>query len=424
MKFFRKKNNRPSEIKTSTASDTGAEHSFYSRHAGETPLEQYSSDPGSWQQRRTSKNSPVRRRETSNRTSNWTLTLLLMKALFVVLLLVAGFIVLKLVLTRLEEPSEKDRQRWEERALLMQKTATESSEFSTPMHQGQPVDVELIRQKLAQWKQTDQHVRAAEALIRRGIDDEAIRQLNQAVQSSPRNQTAQKLLLDIYMKKGRYADAVPLCICLLDQTGEQPNLLINLLAVLHSSGQTEAAVALADYILTDQPNHQEVLAFAASGKAALGDPDAAASLFKHLLELNEKNKDALIGCGVIYFNRGDYEQAIPYFLELVRMDPEPEYYRTLALCYAQRNEAEKAVIFMGQAYSLFGSTEVSPWLKEPGFDPVRESADFRSFADRLVGAETRKAIEAISRRDAEKASPALPAKLDLPQQPQRLQLKN
>lgn len=411
MKFFRKKNKPSPEIK----SRPEPEQSFYSRYADDTSLDEYSAVPGAQQTRRTSKHSPAQRRETSNRASSWTLALLLLRAGLIVLLLVGGFFVLKLVLTRLAEPSEKKQQQWETNALLMQKVSDSTAELSDA--QKQVIDAAGIQQYLDQWERAERSFRSAEALSQRGMDDEAIQQLSLALQSSPDHQRAQKLLLDIYMKKEMFAEAIPLCIRLLNQNSQQPDLQMDLLIALQSGGQTDAGLILANRILLDQPSNLAVLSIAADGQGGLGNIDAALVLFTRMLEIDDKNKDALIGCGSIYFKQGDYERAVPYFLELVRLDPAPEYYKMLALCYAQQNQPGKAVIFMGQASSLFGGSVVSLWLRDPGLDLVRESVDFRSFADRLVGAETRKAIEAINRREAEKAGTTVPDGLDLPQQP-------
>lgn len=408
MKFSFKKR-KPSQERKVTETP---ESSFYSQNPGEASLDEYSSLPSARQTHRTSKHSPVRRRETSNRASNWALAMLLFRAVLIVFLLVGGFIVLKLVLTRLAEPSEKQQKQWEKNALLMEKAA--SVQVAAPSAPVPTMSPELIQQKLKQWEQTARHLRAAEAFDLRGIDEDAIQELNQALQSSPNNLGAQKLLLDIYMNKKMYAEATPLCIRLLGQTGPQQELLMDLLISLQSSGQTDAGLILAENILLDQPNNQTVLSIAAAGQVAKGNTDAALKLFLRMLELNSKNIDARLGCGAIYFNRGDYAQAIPHFMELIRLDPRPEHYKALALSCAQQNDSGRAVIFMGQANSLFGGGAVSPWLKDAGFDPIRETADFRSFADRLVGAETRKAIEALNKREAEKTGLQLPATVELP----------
>jgi tetratricopeptide (TPR) repeat protein len=123
----------------------------------------------------------------------------------------------------------------------------------------------------------------------------------------------------------------------------------------------------------------------------------------------------LQGCGKIYFDQNDYQNAVPYYLELTKLDPRLDYYQMLARCYAQQNEAGKAVIFMGQAAGLFGGVTISSWFRDPLFDPVRETTEFRSFTDRIIGVESRNAIEAINKREAEEKVEA--PEHGLPKQP-------
>jgi tetratricopeptide (TPR) repeat protein len=170
-------------------------------------------------------------------------------------------------------------------------------------------------------------------------------------------------------------------------------------------------------MLLEQPKDLTILSIAATGQIKRGNAASALTLFERMLENDDKNKDALENCGKIYFDQGEYEKSVPYYLELVQLDSKPEYYQVLARSYAQQGQAGKAIIFMGQAASLFGETEVASWVKEPVFDPVRETVEFRSFADRIVGIETRKAIEAINKREAEKTKTAEPGGLELPKQP-------
>jgi tetratricopeptide (TPR) repeat protein len=201
----------------------------------------------------------------------------------------------------------------------------------------------------------------------------------------------------------------------LDQNSQQPNLQMSLLEALMASGQNAAGVTLADRILLDQPNNVTVLSLAAAGQIKTGNKEAALVLFKRVLENDVKNKAALQGCGKIYFDQNDYQSVIPYYLELTKLDPKPDYYQMLARCYAQQNEAGKAVIFMGQATGLFGGGAVSSWFSDPLFDPVRETSEFRAFTDRIIGVESRKAIEAISKREAER--PTEGPELEIPKQP-------
>lgn len=418
MKFFRKKNARPAETRPQTAGPDPER--FYSQHAGEAPLDEYSTGTVGSRVRRTSRHSPALRRETSNRASNRAIAIILLRAVLVVVLLVAGFIVLKLVVAHIaDNPSEKERQKWEVKAALMEKSAPPSGAFAgTPVPQELVVSAALIGQRLEQWEQTERHLRSAEALNRRGIDEEAIQRLSQALRTMPDNRAAQNLLMNIYMHAGRYAEAVPLCIRLLDQDCGQQDLQMNLVQALQASGQIEAGLVLADRLLLNQPNNLTVLSIAAAGQIKLGNKEAALALFGRILENDAKNKGALEGCAKIHLEQGDYEKAVPYYLELVRLDPKPNYYQVLARCYAQQDQPGKAVIFMGQAASLFGTAEIAPWLRDPSFDIIRETVDFRSFADRIVGIETRKAIEDMNRREAEKAKTIEPGGMDFPKQPE------
>jgi tetratricopeptide (TPR) repeat protein len=412
MKNFRTKTAR-SPVPRSKKSDSAPTPSFYTQHADETPLDDHSEVRSPQQTARTSRHSAAYRREVSNRASNWTLALLLLRAVLIVLLLVGGFIVLKLVLNRMNEPSEKEQRQWEANAAQMEKSGTEA-----PVPQELVVSAEQIDQRLEQWKQTERLLRSAEALMLRGINEEAAQRLERALRVTPGNRAARQMLIDIYMQLGHSAEAVPLCIGLMDQDGPTPELEMKLLQALQASGQIKAGLVLANRILQDQPNNEMVLEIAAAGQMQEGNTDAALAMFQKMLGNSPTNTAALEQCGKIYFDRGDYEKAISDYLMLVRQDSRPDYYQMLAHSYAQQNEAGKAVVLMGQAASLFGGGQISPWLKDPELDPIRESVEFRSFADRLVGVETRKAIEAINKREAEKTTPAaVPGGIQLPQQP-------
>lgn len=412
MKFFRKKHTGESDSRPQAAKPD-PERSFYTTHAGEAPLDEYFDAASFRQTHRTSRHSPSRRRENSNRASRWSVFLLLFRTALILLLLIGGFIVLKLGLSRMEAPSERKQQEWEAKAERMTKAPGAASVQAAAV-QVPAVSPELISQRLEQWEQTGRYLRSAESLSRQGIDDEAIQRLQQALRVSPDNQAAQRMLLDIYMRRGLHAAAIPFCIRLLDQDSDQPELQMKLLQALQASGQTAAGLVLAEKMLEDQPNNLTMLSFTAAGRLALGNTNSALALFERMLENDDQNKDALKNCGNIYFEQGDYPKAAARYLELVRVDARPEHYQMLARCYARQNDPGKAVVFMGQAASLFGEATVSPWLRDTQLDTVRESVAFRSFADRIVGIETRKAIEAINRREAEKTAPQIPDGLDLP----------
>lgn len=417
MKFFRKKGRSPAKPHPRAVEPDSSD--FYAQHNDEVLLAGPSRNETQRPTYRTSRHSPARVRENSNQAGRWQVFLLLLRAGLIVALLVGGLVLLKLVLDRRAEQSEKQQQQAGAAAASLEKQAVDSTISVDASAQPLAVSSELIGQRLEQWEQTERNFRSAEALVRRGLDDEAIQRLGQLLLAAPSNRKAQQQLLELYMKKGLFAEAVPLCIRLLDQDSQQKEIQMTLLSALQSSGQAAAALLLADRLLQDRPHHLPLLTLAATGRLELGNLEAALALFERMLEVDAKNKGALEGCGRIYEDRGDYSKAASYYLELVRVAPNPGGYQALARCYARQNEPGKAVTVIGQAASLFGEPAVAPWLRDTVFDPIRESADFRAFADRLVGVETRKAIEAINKRAPEK--PVLP---DVPlERPKQLDLK-
>ncbi|MBC8206479.1 MAG: tetratricopeptide repeat protein [Kiritimatiellales bacterium] len=401
MKLFgRKKNRQETAESASTSSDAGS--SFYAAQNHEAPLDEIPQGHGR-QIHRTSQHTPARRRDNSNRATNHDMLLLLFRMVLIPALIIGAFFGLKAVLGLFDGPTEKDRVQWETNTELMEKgtdvlTAGATSESTEQLS----IDLDFLRERLSRWEQTERHLRGAEALPRLGIYEDAIVRLEKALRLSPNNQKAQQMLLEIYMKTGNYAGAIPLCVRMLDQDSTRWDIKVDLLKALQGVEETAMCVFLSDQMLLQQPGDAGVLEISAYAHAAEGDTENALRMYEQVLANDPKHLLALEGSGVIYQWQKKWLKAVPYYLELLELDPKPEHYLALARGYAQQAEAGKTVIFLGQAANLYGAETVSPWLALPEFDPVRETADFRSFVDRMVGTGTRNAIEEIRRLEAQR----------------------
>lgn len=421
MKFFhRKKSGGPRSSGPVAKPGSG----FYPEHSGSDPLTDYPNGTGRRKTHRTSRHNLGRRREVSNRVSNRELLFLVL----LVVLLAGGFIGLKIVLSRLAEPTEQEKLSWEANELRMGVAVTGDVPVFA-LQAGMPyepyADSAVIGRRLDKWDLTERLVRSSETFLQRNIYDESASRLRQALAATPQNIEARKQLLMIAMQTGSFSEAIPLCIQLLDQNSRQKDVQMMLLQALKAENMHDATVLLADWILRSYPDNLEVMKAAAEARLAMGDTDEALDFFARMLERDRANKSALEGAGKIHFSQGAFKSAIPYFMELVRNSPQIDYYRALALSYAEQNEAGKAIIIIGQAASLYGESEIQAWLLEPAMDRIRDTAEFRSFADRVVGIETRKAIEKIRERETGRQAPALPAGVmepDVPR-PELQQLK-
>ena len=396
-----------------------SESNFYDRQPPEAPLAGGSATGGGARTLRTSRHAASRRRENNNRTPNRAMLMLVFRIVLIPILLLAGFLGLKAVVGLLNETTADQISQWEAEVGLMDNLPGTAADVAAEPVGNEDLNEKVLAERLTRWKTAERHVRAAEALEHRDIDGEAVSRLELALQFSPDNREATRLLAELYMSSGNYAKVPALCIRLLDQDSTKWDIKLLLLQALQAENKTEICVFLSSQMLLEQPQNMSVMEVAAYANAAQGNTDKAINIYKQILEMDPGSLLALEGSGLIYQWRKEWKKAIPCYLKLLDLDPKPEHYLALARSYAGQDEPSKTVVFLGQAASLYGSAAVSPWLSDPGFDPVRETVDFRSFADRIVGAEQRAKIEAIRRREIQKEIPAeakhfkLPDSMDL-----------
>lgn len=416
MKKISRKKNDSGKTDSGSPSSVNSGHSFYAQRDMEAPLDEYAVGYGQRGQR-TSRHTPARRRENSNRASQSQLIILVLKIILIPVLLIAGYVALKLIVAHLEDPTEKDMERWEASAKVMEKGPVSSDALSN--RRAGVVDfndTSALKQQLDRLKQADRLLSSAEALERREMNEEAVVRLEEALRFAPENFAAQKLLLELNMKLKKYEDALPLCFRLLEQDPGDETVREYFLTALHGTDRTDASLLLAEQILETNPENLDVMEISAYDYAAKGEMDKALGLYNQVLQRDPNRLLALEGCGTIYDWKQEWVQALPYHMQLMKLDPQPRRYYVLAKNYARQNAAGKAVIFLGQAASLYGESEVIPWLSDPSFDPVRESVEFRSFADQVAGAKTREALEVLQRREVSTPEVLTPTGLELPDQ--------
>lgn len=411
MKFFRrKKKSTPPVDSFPEASSSDADQDFYSRRSEDPPLSGLVEESRGGLSRRTSRHNSAGRVNRDNRTSDWALGLLVLRAVLIVVLLAGGYLLLRFVLSKAAEPTEEEQLQWEMNAAKMDEAEPVAIEAEAASDERLVVSETEMTGLLNEWERTGRHLRAAESLLNKNLDEEAARRLDQALMVSPDNRIALEQRMEIYLREENVEAALSLCLKLLEQDSTQFSLKVTLLETLQQHGEPSATAALADHLLEQQPNNLQILKIAAFSRIEQDQIDEALTIYKRILERAPKDSDALAGAALIHRAQQDWALAIPYYQELLSVKPSAEVYGELARCYAQLDEAGKAVIFLGQAASLYGENTVADWFTSPEFDAVRETVDFRAFADRVVGVETRKAIEAIREHEEDDTRPVI----DLP----------
>ena len=375
--------------------------SFYTQNTGERPLDAPPIEqPSVERERFTSRHKPPRRRENNNRAGAYAISLLFVRTFLVIAAIGGGIIALKIYTNHLQNPTEEQKRIWDEQNRQPWKISSKHSAATTGVPDNlSRIDL-LIKEQIEQWKIADRNLRAAkEALHRPGFETEALARLQQVLQATPENHEAQQLMFDFLMRKGAFADAVPYAMRLIDQNSSDLNMQIRLLQALYRGDYADAAGALAEYLLIIRPDNDQVLEIAAMLNVEANNLDSALEHYLRILSVNRHNEAALRGVSAIFSSRGEWEKAVPYYIELTRVAPDETTYHWLAVCFSQMDEMEKAVTLLGQSASLYGENTVAGWLPNPGFDTIRETEDFRNFADHIAGSERRRAIEALRRSE-------------------------
>lgn len=402
MKFFRKKQALPEDSSAQKTDVSSAD--LYASQSSEESSARFSATS----HRISMGQRPVRLPQNGNRASGRQLLAFVFKMLLIPVLLLLGYAALKLLVARIQGPSEADLLQWEENAALMDQGAVVAAEEGAAA--AEVVDEFTSARVAAQfynWEQVELLLHSANDLEHRGMAEEAIVRLQQALKLAPENRRVCRLLLTLQIQREEYEAAIPTCLSLLGQDFRAPDVVQSLLMALFKTHRLEAAEMLALRMLEDDPNNVAVMEVAAYASAADGRLDAALALYQKILAQDANYLLALEGMGAIYAWRSEWDKTLPYYLKLIELNPKAERYYALARSYGHLNEAGKAVIFLGQAAGLYGESVILPWLKDPSFDFIREGLDFRSFVDQVVGVEEREAIEVIRRREIQKSGISL-----------------
>lgn len=372
---------------------------------------------------KTSLHAPGRAHAESNRAARWAIIRLLLIWLLVITLPILGFLGLWRILERMDEPTAREQVRWERDAEKMQHPHASDDDASeptpaTPVVAGKLLGPETMERHIERWTLAERHLRAAEGLARRGIDDQALERLQIALQINPRLLGALRLLEEVALRTQNDELAITAGVRLLDVDPRSWATQIRLLGALRRSGQVDAGIILARQMLTTQPNDIEVLDTLAIFELQQGNLPEAESLFQRILRLNSHHLPSLHGMAAITSARQEWPEAATYYERLLHLDPdEADAIYALALCRAYLEQTDEAVELLNRAMSLFGNAKPARWIRNPGFDPIREEPLFRSLADRLVGTEARQAFEDLRRHHEEEQELHLPERFELPRIP-------
>lgn len=146
--------------------------------------------------------------------------------------------------------------------------------------------------------------------------------------------------------------------------------------------QNDDALAMAEWVLEDQPYAEEAHRIAAEISVLRGQHEKAMRHWQKLVSLDSNNHAAENNLGVAFMALNRIDDALKAFNNVMRDEPgnsQAYYYMTQAFIQSER--WDEAVSTLTRSVDRFGYAFVQSWTMGSEFDPIRDQAAFaRLFA--------------------------------------------
>ena len=245
-----------------------------------------------------------------------------------------------------------------------------------------------IRRSIQKWKASSEQLREARTWVQKDRRDTATVILKQAVTDDPANVALQFELGQLYLEQGDFERARELLLRVLRVEPQHKGARQMLAAAYSHLGQHEQALALANWILEDDPDDEEVQRIAGLAHLQANRLNEAMLHFRKWLVLSPDKVEAQKQYADVLMRLQEYDKAAGLYEDILKKkSTDAEVYQHLAICYAKLMHGEQTVATMVQALYIVGTPSVAKWFKDPGFDNVRTNKLF-SLLERQVTAPT------------------------------------
>lgn len=252
---------------------------------------------------------------------------------------------------------------------------------------------ERIADYVQAWKGAMNAISRSELLVERGRNEEAIEQLEQAMEEAPNVVDVQLALADRLAERQQFTEARELYLSVLESSPLKEGARLKLAETYQALHQYEAALQLALWILEgdsylEEPNRVAALAYMAMDRTSEAIPH-----LRRQVAINRENIVAQNNLAVAYSRVGEHGRAVQLFQDVLDADPGNAItYYNLAVSYAQQDQAVSAVDTLNLAVEQFGIGFVSSWLGSKDFDPIRATEPYETL--QIVADEANEATEA------------------------------
>ncbi len=165
------------------------------------------------------------------------------------------------------------------------------------------------------------HGNLAAALVEKGKKEEAIGELDVALQIDPDSSVSQLSLGNLLDSVGRTGEAVPHLLAATHLEPDWPQAAFSLAGALDRQGRTEESIAAYQRTLELKPDFIDARLKLGMIYVGLHRYDEALNQFQELLRLRPGSADACINVGGVLFAQRRLNEALPYYEKALQLEP-------------------------------------------------------------------------------------------------------
>ncbi len=141
--------------------------------------------------------------------------------------------------------------------------------------------------------------------------------------------------------------------------------------------QNDDALAMAEWVLEDQPYAEDAHRIAAEISVMRGQHEKAMRHWQKLVGLDSNNHTAENNLGVSLMELNRIDEALKAFNNVIRDEPgNSQAYYYMAQAYIQGERWNEAVATLTRSVDRFGQAFVLSWINGSEFDPIRNQESF------------------------------------------------
>ncbi len=193
----------------------------------------------------------------------------------------------------------------------------------------------------------------ANALVRKGRLEEAIRHYQTALKTNPRYLEARTNLGAALAQKGKLEEAIPEYRKALEVDARYPDAHAALGVALFRQGKLDEAITQLESAVEISPDFAEAHTNLGVALIQKGRPEEAIAHFGKALQADPQNAEAHTNLGVALLHKGRLDEAIPHFEKALAANPtsvEPN--ANLGAALAERGRLDEAILRLQEAVKL------------------------------------------------------------------------